>query len=122
MSGHRIPPITDPMGRHWDQPNRDKITDITESHATMSRTAFLELAEYSCSIPSGVYLGKMWKSRFADGWYLRWYDREDGDQMEIASRRINVTMTDLEFCGLVIEWGREWLLRKVKVKAGRKHR
>ena len=111
MNDHRIPPMTDPLGRHWDQPSRNQIV-VTDSLCTMSRTTFLQLGEYSCSVPTGVYVGKMWRCRCRDGWLLRWYDREDGDQMEIASRRITVTLTEKEFLRVVIEWGREWLKKK----------
>jgi hypothetical protein len=55
-----IPPITDPMGKHWRQPPRDSIT-LDETHALMSRATFEQLAEYSGTFPTGVYEGKMWK-------------------------------------------------------------
>lgn len=55
-----IPPITDPLGRSWDQPSSKNIL-IDDTHALMSLRVFEELAEYSCSFPSGVYPGKMWR-------------------------------------------------------------
>lgn len=79
-----IPPITDPLGRSWDQPDRRLIL-IDDTHALMTRDTFDALAEYSCSYPSGVYPGKMWKrhdgafdARFlARGgkpiWMLMWF-------------------------------------------------
>jgi hypothetical protein len=57
---HPIPPITDPMGKGWRQPNRFDI-EIDSTHAVMSRKTFEQLSEYSCSTPSGVYPGKMWR-------------------------------------------------------------
>lgn len=55
-----IPPITDPMGRHWDQPSRDDIL-VDDTHAVMTVKTFTALLEYSTSMPSGVYDGKMWR-------------------------------------------------------------
>lgn len=55
-----IPPITDPMGRNWGQPDSSLIT-LDKTHALMSMATFNRLAEYSASNPSGVYVGKMWK-------------------------------------------------------------
>lgn len=60
------------MGSGWDQPNHEDIlTD--ETHAVMSEKDFNALLDYSSSTPSGVYVGKMWKSKVRDSWYLRWY-------------------------------------------------
>ena len=71
---HIIPPITDPMGQGWEQPSRQSI-EIDDKHALMNRATFNALHEYSRSIPSGVYPGKMWKIHNfeTDKWYLRWY-------------------------------------------------
>jgi hypothetical protein len=82
MQHNQIPPMTDPMGLHWRQPDPALIlTDDT--HALMSQTTFDKLSEYSCTTPSGCYPGKMWKRH--DGlydpkckpedrcWYLAWY-------------------------------------------------
>lgn len=68
-----IPPITDPLGRYWDQPSRREIlTDDT--HAVMTLPTFRKLAEYSSSLPSGVYDGKMWRGGTMQGrWQLYWY-------------------------------------------------
>ena len=55
-----IPPITDPLGRYWEQPRRQDI-EIDDEHAIMTRATFDALHEYSCSAPSGVYPGKMWR-------------------------------------------------------------
>lgn len=55
-----IPPITDPLGRNWQQPDRSEIL-IDDTHALMSRQTFQTLKEYSATFPTGVYEGKMWK-------------------------------------------------------------
>lgn len=79
-----IPPITDPLGRSWRQPDRSLI-EIDDTHALMTRLTFESLADYSASNPSGVYVGKMWRRhdgvfdvvfRSAGGtpeWLLCWF-------------------------------------------------
>lgn len=60
MSGlEEIPPISDPLGKYWDQPCRSKIL-IDDKIALMDRQTFRDLMAYDTSIPSGVYVGKMW--------------------------------------------------------------
>lgn len=71
MNNH-IPPITDPMGAVWEQPKSDDIA-LDDTHALMSNWSLSKLAEYSHSIPSGVYDGKMWKRRVGDDWLLCWF-------------------------------------------------
>ena len=58
---HPIPPITDLLGKHWTQPSRLDI-EIDETHAMIPRAAFVQLADYTQSQPTGVYPGKMWKA------------------------------------------------------------
>lgn len=60
VPGHAIPPITDPLGKYWDQPNRFDIL-IDDMHAVMSRETYNALRNYAHSQPTGVYPGKMWK-------------------------------------------------------------
>ncbi|SPX71964.1 hypothetical protein [Morganella morganii] len=68
-----IPKMTDPLGRYYDQPSADNIL-IDDTHAVITRRDFDLLANYSYSIPSGVYPGKMWKAITSDGTaYLRWF-------------------------------------------------
>ena len=78
-----IPPITN---HFWPQPSLDKIL-IDDTHALMERSTFDALIEYSASMPSGVYPGKMWKRH--DGlfdprckpenrkWLLMWFGECD---------------------------------------------
>lgn len=82
IATNTIPPITDPMGKRWRQPDPAEI-EIDCTHALMSQKTFDALPEYSCTFPTGVYPGKMWK-RF-DGlfdkkckpedrkWILMWF-------------------------------------------------
>ncbi len=72
-----IPKITDRMGAYWDQPARKNIV-INSDHAIMSAHSFNNLPEYSSSIPTGVYEGKMWKRQFKNGWDLYWFYNTPG--------------------------------------------
>lgn len=79
-----IPPITDPMGRSWRQPPCEEIL-VDDDHALMTERTLKALPEYSGTMPTGVYPGKMWKRRdgiFDAGflkrggipvWKLCWY-------------------------------------------------
>jgi len=86
-----IPPITEPLGRYWDQPDPASIL-VDSTHAVMSQRAFDELCEYSASIPSGTYEGKMWKRQCADGsWWLSWFCSDPNPKMiGMQHRRILV--------------------------------
>ena len=69
----QIPVITDPLGKHWDQPEIAKIELRIGGVAIMSKESFDQLAQYDCSIPSGKYEGKMWKRSVENGHQLCWY-------------------------------------------------
>lgn len=82
-----IPPITDPMGRSWRQPDMSEVT-FDDTHALLTQAQFDGLAEYSTTNPSGVYPGKCWKAqvaenlgggryRWTDRWELRWWGESD---------------------------------------------
>lgn len=98
MSKNVIPPITDPLGRHWTQPKLKDVL-IDDTHAVMSQASFNMLAEYSCSMPSGAYVGKMFSRH--DGaydprckpedrrWLLVWFgDHADKTKVSINYREI----------------------------------
>ena len=59
-SNNVIPPMTDPLGRHWRQPDPAEML-IDDTHVVMPPETFKGLAEYSGTMPTGVYPGKMWK-------------------------------------------------------------
>ena len=90
---HPIPPMTDPQGKYWDQPPRFDIL-MDDKHALMTQATFGKLQDYSSSIPTGAYPGKMWKRRndFWDesqGWLLVWMDvHRDPDTVSIHHRGI----------------------------------
>lgn len=68
-----IPDVTCELGRYWVQPPRADIM-VNSSHALMSSRTLAALANYSATIPSGVYEGKMWRAQRDGAWWLRWYD------------------------------------------------
>lgn len=72
----------------WRQPHR-RFIELDDTHALMSEQTFKGLAEYSTSMPTGVYDGKMWKG-FANGeWYLVWFAPDkDPDKARIEKRKI----------------------------------
>ena len=72
----KIPPITEYMGRYWKQPKPDTI-EIDDTHALMTQRSFSELADYSMSCPTGVYVGKMWKTRREGYWLLVWFGESE---------------------------------------------
>lgn len=76
---HIIPEMTDPLGQCWEQPVRQDIL-IGDDTAIMPKAAYDQLKEYSTTLPSGVYPGKMWKrieidaaAPFTVTAYLGWY-------------------------------------------------
>ena len=87
-----IPECIHPLVKAWDQP---KTTDIEtdDTHALMSKKSFDELSIYSCSVPTGVYAGKMWKGWNLINWYLRWYETDPMDKniCLVKSRIIIIT-------------------------------
>jgi hypothetical protein len=80
MANNTIPPITDPLGKGWRQPSLDAVL-IDDSHALMDQNAFDGLYEYSASVPTCVYPGKMWKCKQAGIWWLRWFGESDDPSM-----------------------------------------
>ena len=87
-----IPPITDPLGKHWKQPDLTHL-DISGDTVELTQKEFDALPEYSTTLPSGVYPGKCWKAEGMEWpqnrhgalgypkptgiWYLRWFGECD---------------------------------------------
>jgi hypothetical protein len=74
-----IPEMTDPLGKHWAQPDRQMIF-IRDGKAHMCAEDFRTLKQYDTSFPSGVYPGKMWKRINSGVAYLCWYGEENADR------------------------------------------
>lgn len=93
-----------PLSRHWDQPERSKLFFLNEEVVGMTDETWQELSEYSCSTPSGVYAGKMWKSIDRDGWWLCWY----------SDSPRNENMCEVKYCrALVLERVLGWWIYKL---------
>ena len=78
-----IPLMDDPLGQYWRQPDKRAI-EIDATHALMDRETFEVLHNYECSIPTGVYPGKMWRR---DVW-LCWYGPEIDGKCKVEARKI----------------------------------
>jgi hypothetical protein len=86
-----IAQMVDPMGKYWDQPNREDIL-VDDVHAIMARTTFEKLKCYDTTLPTGVYVGKMWRRHYEGDDYLVWYDvSKDPDKCSIQQRKILLT-------------------------------
>jgi hypothetical protein len=80
-----IPPMIHPLSSGWRQPKVSDI-EIDNKHALMTQETLEQLMEYSCSFPTAVYEGKMWKSKTYNGnWILRWYGH--GQSEDYCSNR-----------------------------------
>lgn len=83
-----IPAMVHPLGKHWDQPRKDLI-ELCGGFAIMELLDFYKLPEYSLSMPTGAYEGKMWKAKVRGDWLLCWYgDSGDPDKVSINYRLV----------------------------------
>lgn len=78
-----IPPITEPMGKYWEQPKPEDIA-VDDTHAIVADSAWGSLKNYECSVPSGCYPGKVWRC----GNLLRWFGPEKLNGMCAIEQRI----------------------------------
>lgn len=85
----KIPIITEPIGRSWDQPDSKNFL-IDDESVVMTKRECDQLHTYSTSRPSGVYAGKMWKRETNRGELLLcWYGyHEKPDTCSINERWI----------------------------------
>lgn len=82
-----IPAITDPMGKHWDQPSISEI-ELDDTHALMTEATLHKLANYSRTLPTGVYAGKMWRCLQDGEWWLRWFGVSDDPKFVSNNARL----------------------------------
>ena len=85
MPKNIIPNMTDPLGKYWEQPDKENIL-LDDTYALMEKADFDKLCNYEASFPSGVYLGKMWRRNNT----LYWWDKsiKGTDYCYSESRRI----------------------------------
>lgn len=86
---HLIPRMIHPTSSYWGQPSREDVL-VDDTHALMSARTLEELSEYSVTIPTGTYDGKMWKADKGGTWFLCWYFDEGfvPGRIRIGSRPI----------------------------------
>ena len=86
-----IPDMTDPLGKYWEQPNREDIA-VDHSHAVMSMETFKKLKDYSRSQPTGTYPGKMWRATYntKEGVQnlLYWFGEVHGTEIDVCNREV----------------------------------
>jgi hypothetical protein len=77
----------------WREKRASLSMLLDETDAVMSPAEFADLSEYSSSLPSGTYVGKLWKCRAASGprWLLGEYvDDATPGMIGIRWRHIHV--------------------------------
>ncbi len=91
----RPPDITDEMGKHWEQPSKDEMI-FYEDHVVMTLRSQEKLGTYDFSLPSGTYVGKMWKTKwlnYFNRYKLCWYHEIIGK--EISIKRLPIVIGDV---------------------------
>lgn len=96
-----IPPMTDPLGKYWEQPELSKIKIAGNVEALMTRATFKEIKDYTASRPTGLYVGKMWRRNeaykengvFSDNWMLYYCDHHN-DPGYVSIRAIKIFLLD----------------------------
>lgn len=73
-----IPQMTDPRSKYWEQPKTESIL-VDDKFACMTLKTLHELHEYNCTMPTGVYDGKMWRREVHSKPYGQW-SKEQGDE------------------------------------------
>lgn len=72
---------------------------VDDTHAVMERRAFERLMEYSCTLPSGTYLGKRWRKKAgARGWLLGEYVPDTEPGMVGIRWRTILVVSSCEWC------------------------
>jgi len=97
-----IPKMVHPLGKYWPQPNRNHIR-VTDDRAYMSQTVLDKLIEYSPSIPTGKYPGKMWRSKSSAGLDIDLKEELGQDPVFESEWLLCWFGTDLEGC-LTLNW------------------
>ena len=90
---------------------------VTEHTAVMCNHEFEQLDDYSCSLPTGTRIGKMWKRRkdYHDetkGWLMGEYAELDpprSNRVAIIWRTIEVDPTEAEWRSLIIDELQQYL-------------
>ncbi|KKL82142.1 hypothetical protein LCGC14_1987740 [marine sediment metagenome] len=82
-----LPQMTHPLSRGWSQPPADQMA-VYDDIAIMDQSTLALLPEYSTTIPTGAYEGKMWRrANGPDNWLLCWYGPSEKPDMVSINRR-----------------------------------
>lgn len=96
MNLNEIPEMTDPLGKHWEQPRDIRDAPMDAKLVLLTPRQFVDLLSYDSSMPSGVYPGKCWKRTNGGKTWLVWYGAafmESGKEMcPIHCRAIEVVL------------------------------
>lgn len=84
-----IPPMTDPLGKHWEQPADIRLAPMDDTHVILSRRQIEMLRDYNSSYPSGTYDGKCWlRTNSGVTWLCWYYPHDNPKRISIGSREV----------------------------------
>lgn len=85
-----IPGMTDPLGRHWDQPDDIRCAAMDATHVRLTARQVHGLMVYDSSYPSGTYDGKCWLRNGPEGvqWLCWYHPHEQAGKIGIGSREV----------------------------------
>jgi len=91
MISNPIPPMTDPLGKQWKQPDPNKFQFFQgvfggNKFVSISEIDLAILKTYEWSFPSGVYPGKMWRC----GDRILWFEYEKGNTDNCVTRAAKI--------------------------------
>jgi hypothetical protein len=94
MGAAQIPPMTHELGAYWEQPDPKDIR-LEDGLAFMEKATFRKLAQYDTTLPTGVYVGKMWKCKVEDDeWWLRWFIDSETNPANCTMKQALILVTD----------------------------
>lgn len=73
---NEIPEMTDPLGKHWNQPADIRLAPMDDTHVILTNWQMGSLHRYDTSMPSGVYPGKCWLQTRGKVTRLVWYGND----------------------------------------------
>jgi hypothetical protein len=95
MIPNPVPPITDPMGSGWKQPDSENFKFFQEvsggpMFVSMTEPEKNNLPRYDRGFPTGVYDGKMWLCEDSLVWFAPYPEKPDHCRNMVAKLICNV--------------------------------
>ncbi len=87
-----IPPIDHRYGAHWPQPDHT-IWLMDATHVMLPESHWQALNIYDSTLPSGQYVGKVWRH----GKMVAWYDTDPDPAYLAINNREAIVVPDDEF-------------------------